>query len=219
MDDKMKKILEYYYNDPETKELIADLKTVIDEIEYPYTKFNTIIKELARRLYEDNICEKDKISQIIKYLLLDKIKKYKISARWIEECLPRDYKRKYTIKSEVSSLTSKIPKTITITNNTSEVLDSNINSTFQWDKDFNSQNKNRLSYERKEENDEIKELKEIIDKYEKFISADQIFTENTEFIISGEKFQILKDEIEKSKKKCYLKFNTNKVAREIYSDT
>ena len=165
----MQKVLEYCNNNPNTKGLIVDLKTVIDELGYSYTNFKDIIKELARRLYEDNICERDKISQVIKYLLIDKIKEGKITKKWIEECLPKEYKRKYTKKSEVSSLTSKIPKTITITNNTSEVLDTNINSTFQSDKDFNSQNENRLPSERKEENDnEINELKEIINNYEKF---------------------------------------------------
>jgi hypothetical protein len=234
MDNTMQKIFEYCNNDPKTKGLIVYLKIVIDQIEFSYTNFKDIIKELAKRLYEGNICERDKISQVIKHLLIDKIREGKISAKWIEECLPKEYKRKYIIKSELNSLSSKRPKpkTITITNDSCEVLDNNIISTFQSDRDHSSQNENKLltSFEKKDENDdeineikkkdnEIKELKEIIDKYEKFIVADQIFTENTVFAISKEKFQLLKDEMEKSKQKCHLKFDKNKVAIEIYSDS
>lgn len=107
MDEKIQKILDYCNNNPKTKKIIVDLKTAIDEIEYSFTNFKDKINELARRLNADNICKTDKISRVIKRLLIDKIKEGKISAKWIEECLPREYKRNYTIKSEVSSLILK----------------------------------------------------------------------------------------------------------------
>lgn len=208
-------------NYPKLHGVISDLRNFIDEYNF---KSQELIIKIAKRLDEGSLCERSKISQVIKKILKDKIQEGKITKKWIEECLPRDYKRKYIIKSELNSLSSKRPepKTVGITNNYCEVLDTDINSKFQSDKDFNSQNKNKLlpSFEKKDEyNNEIKELKEIIDKYEKFIIADQIFNENTEFIISRDKFQLLKDEIDKSKKECYLKFDKNKVVREIHSDT
>ena len=211
MNDKMKKILEYYYNDPKTKELIADLKTVIDEIEYPYTKFNTIIKELARRLYEDNICEKEKISQIIKYLLLDKIKKYKISARWIEECLPRDYKRKYNIKSEQSSLSKK---KMSITNEGKTIVVDDTNSIPIID--------NKLDYPLNDSSDDIEtyEIKEAFRKQQQFVKGDQIFSEETIFQIPKEIFQkTIIESLEKSNKTCFVRFYNNKILKEFWSDT
>ena len=42
------------------------------------------------------------ICTLIKKLLADKVKEGKISARWIEDSLPSEYKRKYT-KSELTS--------------------------------------------------------------------------------------------------------------------
>jgi hypothetical protein len=201
--------------------MISDLRNFIDEYNI---RSQELIKEIAKRLDEENLCEKSKISQLIKKILKDKLQEGKITKKWIEECLPKEYKRKYIIKSELNSLSSKIPKqkTITITNDSCEVLDNNINSAFQSDKDYSSQNENKLlpSFEKKDEIDnEIKELKEIINNYEKFIIADQMFTENTVFVIPKEKFQLLKDEIEKTKDKCYLKFDKNKVVKEIYSDS
>jgi hypothetical protein len=77
MDEKFKKILEYYNNDLGNKGLLIDLKFSIDELNHSFTKCNDIIKELLRRIYEDKICERDNISQLIKYLLLDKIREGK----------------------------------------------------------------------------------------------------------------------------------------------
>ena len=62
---------------------LADLKVTIDDLGYSFTKFNVIIKELSRRADEENICEKDKISQVIKEILADKIKEEKGSSKCI----------------------------------------------------------------------------------------------------------------------------------------
>jgi len=67
---------------------------------------------LARRLDESKQCEQGQISKRIKEILKDKIHEGKISGKWIEECLPKEYKRKY-IKSELSSL-SNSPETILV---------------------------------------------------------------------------------------------------------
>lgn len=47
-------------------------------------------------------CQRDRISVLIKNLLAEKVKEAKISTRWIEGCLLKEYKRKYA-KSELSS--------------------------------------------------------------------------------------------------------------------
>ena len=44
----------------------------------------------------------------------DKIREGKITAKWIEDCLPPEYKRKYTTKSEVSSLSKENMKEIEV---------------------------------------------------------------------------------------------------------
>jgi hypothetical protein len=78
------------------------LKSIIDHL---YDDFNTareLILALARYVNEERLCETDQICIIIKRMLEDKIKEGKISPRWIEDCLPKEYKRKYA-KSELTS--------------------------------------------------------------------------------------------------------------------
>jgi hypothetical protein len=60
------------------------------------TKAKELILETARQLDEEHVEEYDKICKKIKEILKDKIQEGKISEGWIEECLPREYKRKYT---------------------------------------------------------------------------------------------------------------------------
>ena len=54
-----------------------------------------MILETARQLDEEHVEEQAKICKKIKEILKDKIQEGKISEGWIEECLPREYKRKY----------------------------------------------------------------------------------------------------------------------------
>ena len=58
---------------------------------------------------KEELCERNQISRTIKKILKDKIKEGKVTEKWIEECLPPEYKRHYT-KSEVSSLSKQRPK-------------------------------------------------------------------------------------------------------------
>lgn len=75
---------------------------------------------------------KNQICKRIKEILKDKIQQRKITEKWIEECLPKEYKRNY-VKSELSSL-SNSPETIlvssqgkTITEPKAESSNDNIN--------------------------------------------------------------------------------------------
>ena len=86
------------------KGIVVDLKLVIDQIDKNFKKAKDLVTEIARRLDEGRFCERGHISRRIKEMLQDKIKEGKITSKWIEDCLPHEYKRKYTSKSEVSSL-------------------------------------------------------------------------------------------------------------------
>ena len=182
----MDKTIEYYYNDPRFKGIIVDLKVAIDEFGYNFTNFNEIIKELARRLYHYNIYQKDKICQVIKEILADKINEGKISSKWIEKSLPKEYKSKSVVNSEEILDSPKRPKTIKITNAKKEILDASIEPIFQPEDNSINLSKIMILSEEKNEIDKIKELEEIICKYELFITSDQILTENTQFLIPKE---------------------------------
>ena len=86
------------------KGIVVDLKLVVDQIDRDFKKAKDLVIEIARRLDEGRFCERGHISRRIKEMLQDKIKERKITSKWIEDCLPHEYKRKYTSKSEVSSL-------------------------------------------------------------------------------------------------------------------
>lgn len=95
--------------DSKISNLITNLRNMIDQFDVTSNTIRQYLLELARHLDEEKKCERYKICVLIKEMLKDKISDGKISARWIEDCLPKDYKRKYT-KCEVASLlTSEIP--------------------------------------------------------------------------------------------------------------
>lgn len=72
---------------------IANLRNVIDQFG---TNSKELVIELARGINEEKVSERNKISRLIKYILKDKIREGKITAKWIENCLPEDYKRRYS---------------------------------------------------------------------------------------------------------------------------
>lgn len=84
------------------RRIIADLKLTIDKLNSNFESAKSLILKLATKMDEDHICERNQISATIKDLLRDAIKQGKITAKWIEECLPENYKRKYA-KSELCS--------------------------------------------------------------------------------------------------------------------
>ena len=82
--------------------VITDLKFTIDQLSSNFECAKSLILKLATKMEEGSLCERNQISSTIKVFLKDKIKEGKITPKWIENCLPEDYKRKYT-KSEQSS--------------------------------------------------------------------------------------------------------------------
>lgn len=86
------------------REIITDLRNIIDQLDSNFKSTKELIIELARKLDEEKISERSKISRLIKYILKDKIREGKITVKWIEDCLPEDYKRKYSKSEENSHL-------------------------------------------------------------------------------------------------------------------
>jgi len=89
--------------------IIAKLRVVIDERDKNFADAKSLILELARHLDETRQCEETQICRKIKVMLKDKINEGRITGKWVEECLPQEYKRKYA-KSELSSLSSNAKK-------------------------------------------------------------------------------------------------------------
>jgi hypothetical protein len=95
--------LDYCTNHPSINGIIADLKIVVENFHLECTKLRDIIQELAKRLDENKICKQDIICQSIKEILKEKIDEGKISERYIESCLPTEYKRKHIRKKIIES--------------------------------------------------------------------------------------------------------------------
>jgi hypothetical protein len=89
--------------------IIAKLRVVIEERDKNFADAKSLILELAIHLDETRQCEETQICRKIKEMLNDKINEGKITGKWIEECLPQEYKRKYA-KSELSSLSRNAKK-------------------------------------------------------------------------------------------------------------
>ena len=84
----------------------VDLRAVIDALDKNFASAKSLILELARLLDETKQCKQSQICTKIKEMLADKIKEGKITKKWIERCLPQEYRRRYA-KSEQSSLSGK----------------------------------------------------------------------------------------------------------------
>ncbi len=78
------------------KSTARNLRIAIEQMHLGLTKTKELILETARQLDEEHVEDQAKICKKIKEILKDKIQEGKISEGWIEECLPREYKRKYT---------------------------------------------------------------------------------------------------------------------------
>jgi hypothetical protein len=77
------------------KSIARNLRIAVEQMHLGLTKAKELILETATQLDEEHVEEQAKICKKIKEILKDKIQEGKISEGWIEECLPREYKRKY----------------------------------------------------------------------------------------------------------------------------
>ena len=95
--------IDYCINHPSVNGIITDLKIMIENLHLKFTTLREIILELARRLDEEQICKQENICQTIKEILKEKISEGKISERYIESCLPIEYKRKHNKKKIIET--------------------------------------------------------------------------------------------------------------------
>jgi hypothetical protein len=91
------------------KTVVVNLRAVIDELDRNFTSAKSLILKLARLLDETKQRKQSQICTKIKEMLADKIKEGKITKKWIERCLPQEYRRRYA-KSELCSLSGKAMK-------------------------------------------------------------------------------------------------------------
>jgi predicted nucleic-acid-binding protein len=68
-------------DDQTIKDIIIDLRLVVDQHGKNFIKTKDLIHELARRLDESKQCERDQVSREIKEILKDKIREEKITAK------------------------------------------------------------------------------------------------------------------------------------------
>ena len=103
--------IDYCINHPSVNGIIADLKMMVENLDLKFTKLREIIQELAEDWMRNKICKQETICQTIKEILKEKIAEGKISERYIESCLPTEYKRKHIrkkiIETEICSVSQK----------------------------------------------------------------------------------------------------------------
>jgi hypothetical protein len=226
--------------------IIADLRIVIDQLDMNFANAKSLILELARRLDETKRCEQSQICRIIKEILRDKIKEGKITEKWIEECLPQEYKRRYA-KSEVSSLSKQAKRnteTEELKNRDQILVDaqgrksvltnidsrndeghkSNFHAGDSIERGLNKEvsNQNTTSEddgEYKALRSENYELKQAVKRLTSIRTADQISATEIEFIIPKVKYEEVKSAMESSRDSVYLTFDKSGILQRADSDT
>jgi len=99
--ERLKELIDTMLNSPMPKQtpadriktVVVDLRAVIDEIDRNFASAKSLILELARLLDETKQCRQSQICRKIKEMLKDKIHEGKITGKWIERCLPQEYRR------------------------------------------------------------------------------------------------------------------------------
>ena len=192
------------------KSIISSLRVVIDQIDSDFKQAKELILEIARRLDEEKLCERDQISRTIKILLKDKIQANKITEKWIEECLPQEYKRQY-IKSELSSLSKqKKPQLVEVSTGGKHTL-------LEDDNGVNQQPSNRMESDDKLKQKpgselealtkENEELKEVVRRQTTMHSADHVSQSELEFIVTKARYDDLRHAMNESDNLIYLIFD------------
>ncbi len=206
------------------KSTVRNLRIAVEQMHLGLTKAKELILETARQLDEEHVEEQAKICKKIKEILKDKIQEGKISEGWIEECLPREYKRKYArTESQQNHLSELVVSTkgnqISQSDIDSKAPDTEvISSLFERQEDQSpssgegspaAANVNLLSHPSDkyigqecssclELQDQVTELKEALQQIS-ISTADQIQAFGSEFIIPKEEHELVKDAMDKSK--------------------
>ena len=233
MNKEIQKV-EDYRKYPSIHGIIVNLIMMVDDINDKFKEFREIILELAIKLDELRICERSEISQAIKEILHDKIKEGKISSRWIESCLPKEYKRKYNSKnidkSELTSLSRYDQETnkeeILLAQNAKSNSLENTEGKTEWiESKLKNKNPDNLKLAKLELNGcdlcrdvfaENIELKEALKKNVEFLSAQRL---KNEIKVPREKYNDVISEIKKNNPSFNIKFDIYGNILSIISDT
>lgn len=227
--------IDYSINHPAVNGIIADLKIMVEKFHLEFTKLREIIQELAKRLDENKICKQEIICQAIKEILKEKVSEGKISERYIESCLPTEYKRKHIRKKiiETEQISVSQNKSISlIQNDESNKHHDYINLERDSEPQYNNNLTKTLPKLHHEEFEgcslckeviaENKELREIAQKNIRFFSGEML---NNGIKISKNKTKEIEEVSNRCKDFIYLIFNmegniiTIKADIEIDKDT
>lgn len=177
----------------EEDKIISKLRADIDARHLHTMRIKDSILDLARYLDENEICERNQICRKIKEKLQDKIKEGKITEKWIEDCLPQEYKRKY-IKSEVSSVSNKNKQGQVLSIITQETESYAIRESDAHDHKAGADSPpNRLP-------------QEMIDEFERAINGLEISESSVQFTIPRKKYANLEAAIDESRDVIYVVF-------------
>jgi hypothetical protein len=205
-------------DDQTIKGIINDLRLAVDQLGKDFIKAKDLIHELARRLDESKQCERDQVSRKIKEILKQEIKEGKITAKWIEDCLPSEYKRKYTTKSEDTSLSKESTKEIEVDaqgNSISEPESAIFEST-----ETSSENQSIPSPSQEIQEADNSELMRHLQKSTNLNSAEYLLAKSkSEYIVLKEKHETeLTNALKNCNKYCCLFFDANGILLKIESD-
>jgi hypothetical protein len=219
-------IYNYEETSPELSGIISDLRLSVDLLDEKKETVRFLIQELGTRLDKNKICKANEIGRKIKEILKDKIKDRKISERWIEKCLPDEYKREYVKKeNELSSLSKKKKTTpLLVTDNSGKsfaITQEGNTPTNPLDK------KDPLYHSDKEESTDIefsnvdlirkiKELEEALEKATTFQSAYNLIKE---IQFPKGKIEELIIALKKCKAVVFIRFDAKGIIQSIKPDT
>jgi hypothetical protein len=189
------------------KRIISNLRNVVDQFG---TNSKELVIELARRLDEEKVCERNKISRLIKYILKDKIREGKITAKWIEKCLPEEYKRDYS-ESEQNSLSRKAKKQQEMVIDNSGKAHAVRSIGFQKEQEnleYRDEGKCPRCSELEERCSELEErcseLEEALRKVSKISTAEQLTDSEIKVTISKDKYKEIKSAMRESGNLFYI---------------
>jgi hypothetical protein len=148
------------------------------------------------------------------------------SKRTIVDALPDE------VKNTIKQFAGKQRKTNSAaiiaasTNNEKVLLEHDNDSYFSNNTNFSKQDQDNLiigeneNSQLTENTDEyVQELEDTVRKQQQFFRGNETFSEETVFQIPKEKSQLIIESIEKSNKTCFVKFCSNKILKEAWSDT
>lgn len=205
-------------DDQTIKGIIVDLRLVVDQLGKDFMKAKDLIHELARGLDESKQCERAQVSRKIKEILKDKITEGKITAKWIEDSLPQEYKRKYTTKSEDTSLSKENIKEIAVDtrgNSISEPESKIFGST-----ETSSENKSMLPPDKEIPEADNSELMRRLQQSTNLTSAEVLLAKSkSEYIVLKEKHETeITNALKSCNKYCSLFFDANGILLKIKPD-